>query len=351
MEHLSEYVMGTSQALYDRLLNVVAYPVSPGQRIFWLYLLTSVALAWVVYRRRNSDSGGDEPRSESFLAFLFPKRVWRHASAWLDLRYFFFHQVLGKLFYAALLGLAINFVFQWVTGGPNLIAATQEAPAPSWGRVAISFGYMFVVIAAVDFAAFFLHFLQHKVPVLWEFHKVHHSPEVMHPLSNYREHPIDNFAYAIGTGATLGLFMGLATNHFGYLPSMPEILGVPLILFAFNIAGYNLRHSHIWLRWPGRLSMIFPSPAHHHVHHSRHPDHLDKNFAFVFPLWDVLFRTYHMPETDKDVEFGLYGQQGDSEYSSCWRLYYLPFRNILRKLRSGAAKESKEVSGQGASDP
>lgn len=57
-------------------------------------------------------------------------------------------------------------------------------------------------------------------------------------------------------------------------------------------------------------------------------------------MWDVLFRTYHMPESDKDVEFGLYGQQGESEYSSCWRLYYIPFRNIAAKQR--AAPKSKD---------
>jgi sterol desaturase/sphingolipid hydroxylase (fatty acid hydroxylase superfamily) len=191
---------------------------------------------------------------------------------------------------------------------------------------------MLIVIAVVDFVAFYLHYLQHKIPILWEFHKVHHSPEVMHPLSNYREHPVDNIAYAVGTGGAYGIMMGLSVRFLGYLPSMPEIVGVPVILFLFNIAGYNMRHSHIWLRWPGRLSMIFPSPAHHHVHHSCHPDHLDKNFAFVFPVWDVLFKTYHMPKDGKDVKFGLYGQDS-SDYSTCWRLYYIPFRNLFRKAR------------------
>ncbi len=76
-------------------------------------------------------------------------------------------------------------------------------------------------------------------------------------------------------------------------------------MLAFNLLAYNLRHSHIWLRWPGRWSMVLPSPAHHHVHHSCHPDHIDKNFAFMFPVWDVIFRTYHLPEDNRDVKFGI----------------------------------------------
>ncbi len=340
IDALFPYVAATFAAFYAQFWRVLAYPVTSGQRVFWLYLLSSMVFAYWVYVRRSKASGNSPRSLRSFATFLFPKEVWSHSSAWLDVRYFFFHQVLGKLLYVIVIAIILNGTFQWVTGGPNLVKATQTVPSPTWVSFVVSFGYMIVVIAIVDFVAYILHYLQHKVPILWEFHKVHHSAEVMHPLSNYREHPIDNIAYAVGTGAAFGAMMGLANNYFGYLPSMPEILGVPLILFLFNIAGYNLRHSHVWLRWPGRLSMIFPSPAHHHVHHSRHPDHLDKNFAFVFPMWDVLFRTYHMPESDKDVEFGLYGQQGESEYSSCWRLYYIPFRNIAAKQR--AAPKSKD---------
>ena len=190
---------------------------------------------------------------------------------------------------------------------------------------------MIVLIALVDFVAYGIHYLQHKVPFLWAFHKVHHSLEVMHPLSNYREHPIDNFVYAIGTGAAYGLMLGLAINLFGYVPSAPQVMGVPLLIFAFNILGYNLRHSHVWLRWPGQWSMLFASPAHHHIHHSYHPDHIDKNFAFMYPCWDVLFRTYHLPETNEDVRFGISTHYAN-EYKSCMGIYFIPFKHAFAPI-------------------
>ena len=226
--------------------------------------------------------------------------------------------------------------FQFVTSGPNLVHTSSLTNDMNSTGMMISTMYMFGLIAFVDFVAFGLHYLQHKVPLLWEFHKVHHSLEVMHPLSNYREHPVDNILYAVGTGSAYGLFIGLVHKQLGFLPSVPQLLGVPLLIIAFNILGYNLRHSHVWLRWPGRWSMLFASPAHHHIHHSYHPDQRDKNFAFIFPFWDVLFRTYHLPETNKDVRFGV-SSHYVNEFKSCLGIYVIPFKNayalVFKRLK------------------
>ncbi|WP_377191277.1 sterol desaturase family protein [Ruegeria meonggei] len=171
------------------------------------------------------------------------------------------------------------------------------------------------------------------IPVLWQFHKVHNSAEVMHPLSNFREHPVDNFVYNVGIGMGSGAVAGLFFNMMGYAPSLPSLLGVPILMLLFNVVGYNLRHSHVWLRWPGVWSKVFPSPAHHHVHHSFHPDHLDKNFAFMFPLWDVLFGTYIMPEDNKDVKFGVTEKDRGNELDTCAKLYVNPFKAAWRLYR------------------
>ena len=136
-------------------------------------------------------------------------------------------------------------------------------------------------------------------------------------------------------GATYGVVLALAAHTIGYLPATTSLLGVPIFMFLFNVTGYNLRHSHIWLRWPGRWSMIFPSPAHHQVHHSCHPDHLDKNFAFLLPVWDVLFGCYVMPEDNRDVKFGVTEKDRGQELNSCLRLYFLPFRDAWRVMTTG----------------
>lgn len=336
----------------DQFIEVLKYPLNPGRRIFWAYLLTSLLIAYFVYRtiKSKGDAASDKDRRDaegSFVQFLFPKSVWSHPSAWLDVRYFFFHRVSS---YFLLLGVGASGLalgFHLGSGGvpmEEVAIRTEKTTANDW-MVAVLF--MFIGLAVVDFTAWFIHYLQHKVPVLWQFHKVHHSAEVMHPISNFREHPVDNLAYGFFTSFSLAVCFGIANQFVGYVPTMPTLLGLPLLMFLFNVVGYNLRHSHVWLRWPGRWSQVFPSPAHHHVHHSCHPDHIDKNFAFIFPVWDVIFGTYLMPEDNRDVKFGVPEEEG-RDLDGVFRLYWVPFRDVFRMFVPKAASEPGEQAEEGA---
>ena len=332
-------ISAIASALFDQFLVVLNYPLDPIRRIYVLYLASSVLCAWFVYRaikRRgeNNTEHDKEAASGSFLQFLFPRRVWSHPSAWLDLRYLFFHKIIS---YFLLLGVgagAIGLGFAVASGNMeySALAIPEWRGTPS--DYLLSFTYMCITMLFIDFIGWAMHYLQHKIPLLWQFHKVHHSAEVMHPVSNFREHPVDNLAYGFFISLGYGLMHGLAARSLGFVPSMPALIGVPLLMFLFNVVGYNLRHSHVWLRWPGVWSKVFPSPAHHHVHHSCHPDHIDKNFAFMFPVWDVIFRTYHMPDDNRDVKFGIPDYDGGKELTSCLRLYFLPFRDAYRLFRN-----------------
>jgi sterol desaturase/sphingolipid hydroxylase (fatty acid hydroxylase superfamily) len=288
---------------------------------------------------RDSTRADAEDAKGTFVQYLFPKRVWSHPSARLDLRYFIFHRTIMQF---VLLGMSLTMTlvaFAFVSGGRALPDMTMPDTTMSFGAgLLLATLFMLIAVTILDFVAFYIHYLQHKIPLLWQFHKVHHSSEVMHPVSNFREHPIDNIVYESFTGLAYGAVAGVAARFLGYIPTMPMLLGVPVVAFLFNIVAYNLRHSHVWLRWPGVWSAVFPSPAHHHVHHSCHPDHLDKNFAFLLPVWDVLFGTYHMPEDNRDVKFGIIDD--GSDLTSCLRLYFVPFRDAWHVLRYGTTGDS-----------
>lgn len=334
MESVFMTLAGIASAFTERITEVVSYPLNSNSRLFWIYLFASGIFAYFVYMQTWGKNRDARP---GFLSFLFPKKVWENPSAWLDLRYFVFNELTAKFLYVSLLGTTTFFVFQLLTGSTEMVSFAWDEMWTAKG-MAISFGYLLLAVAIGDFMAFYIHYLQHKIPYLWEFHKVHHSPEVMHPISNFREHPIDNIAYSIGIGAAYGALMAAISLLFGYIPRPPEVLGTPLVFFLFNIGGYHLRHSHVWLRWKGRWSMVFPSPAHHHVHHSCHPDHLDKNFAFMLPVWDVIFKTYEMPEDDRDVKFGIYGAK-EQEYTTIWKIYSLPFKKVWKRLKKKYGKK------------
>jgi len=317
------------ELFYNQVIAVISYPVDRYSRIFVLYLFSSLAFSYLVYRvKGNMPAIGQPPgkQEQGFINFLFPSYIWRERTAWLDVRYFFFHQLIRYSIYGTFL-LAVS---QWalrVFAPENSLFSLQSTAVDNVYIISL---FLIVNVLLIDFISYAIHAAQHRVPMLWEFHKVHHSAEVMHPLTNYREHPFDNLLYAVGTGLPLGLVAAVFYGIFGRVPETITIIGVGVFTFMFNFLAYNLRHSHIWLKWPGVLSVLFGSPAHHQIHHSKHPDHVDKNFAFMFPVWDWIFGTYCMPVSSKDVDFGLVNP--DPELDSVLRLYYVPVRRVINRL-------------------
>jgi sterol desaturase/sphingolipid hydroxylase (fatty acid hydroxylase superfamily) len=134
------------------------------------------------------------------------------------------------------------------------------------------------VLAVAHFGAYWGHRLAHQVPLLWRFHKVHHSIREMDWLAAGRLHPLDQGfirscavlpAYALGySEVSLGGYVLIQTLH-------------AILLHA------NVRFTFGPLRW------IIASPEYHHWHHANHPEHYNKNYSEI-PLLDLLFGTAHV---------------------------------------------------------
>lgn len=312
----------------DHVLAFMFSVTNPNHRLYVVYILISVIVAFLIFvhhQRKYAVKGG-------FLSFLFPKSVWENPSAWLDVRYFFFHGLTGKFFTVSIGSVAFLAGINLTLGLELYEQFTMTSPYGGTVSVIIGIFALFILMLFSDFIAFCLHYLQHKIPLLWQFHKVHHAGEVMHPMSNFREHPIDNLTYSSIINFGFACLYGLLIKGLGYTPVAISALGFSIFGSLFNLCAYHLRHSHIWLRWPGHWSKAFASPAHHHVHHSCHPDHLDKNFAFMFPFWDVIFGTYVMPEDNRDIKFGIV--EDSTELNTCLNLYFVPFRDAYRLFKT-----------------
>jgi sterol desaturase/sphingolipid hydroxylase (fatty acid hydroxylase superfamily) len=137
---------------------------------------------------------------------------------------------------------------------------------------------LLLVITVSDFLAWLGHFVRHKVPALWEFHKIHHSQVQLNYFSTRRLHPFDLFANSLVRFLPWTL-LGLNVALPGYL-----IWTTFLRLFEMFVHS-NIRTS------LGVLRYVFVTPQTHRVHHSMHPEHIDKNFGDFFSVWDFLFRT------------------------------------------------------------
>jgi sterol desaturase/sphingolipid hydroxylase (fatty acid hydroxylase superfamily) len=195
------------------------------------------------------------------------------------------------------------------------------------------FVYGIALFVVYDFAQFISHYLHHRVPILWEFHKVHHSAGVLTPITAKRFHPLELIIRA----SILAALTGIVNGVFGYILAErlapPEyltisFLNVGILVFAVNLFA-NLRHSHIWLSYGYVLNHVLISPAQHQIHHSCETRHFDKNFGIVFSVWDWICGSLYVPRTKETFAIGLLNREHE-EYDGVIKLYALPFQKAAR---------------------
>ncbi|MCC6709977.1 MAG: sterol desaturase family protein [Gammaproteobacteria bacterium] len=314
---------------------VVDFPhwfTAVNHRLHWAYLLSFVVLGgWAWWRHyRRPAAGGLKP----LVKFLFPANVYLHPSALLDYQLLLANRVLGP---ASWLG---SLLF----GSASVAAVAHATQLGVAERAGVSFtpghwtfvsalGFALTMTVARDFVTFLTHLAHHRVPLLWEFHKVHHSAEVLTPLTVFRKHPLYNVCEHGMNIALIGPLQGLiALGFVGHAPPV-TLFGANIVFALFHLAGANLRHSHVWWSFGPLVSHVFSSPAQHQIHHSKAPAHADKNFGEVFALWDWLCGTLYVPGREPEaLQFGLAGE-GAREHRSLWRLYIQPFINCAALLR------------------
>lgn len=310
-----------------KLCGSLAEVAAPQGDLYWLYLVSATGLVFIVYWLRRH--GHDDLGIRGFLAFCFPKQIYGHPSARLDFRYFAVNTVLYGAFIAPLLLTSTAVAYGTVAVLVGLFGIPSRLlSAGAWADLAVTVA----AVAVADFGFFIAHRLQHRVAFLWEFHKVHHSAEVLHPLALYRRHPVDAALDVTVMGAGTGAVLGLSAYVFGESVAGLAILDTNAVLFLFHFAGVHLRHSHVRLSYGRVLDRILISPTLHQVHHGCAPEHLDKNLGGILSIWDRLAGTLYRPQADEALMLGLPdGEHRD--YNSVIDLYWLPIAKNARRLR------------------
>lgn len=324
----------------DRIVGCLSAPVlylaDPLRRIYWLYLLVALALAAAVFLYRQPRRRGSVVRD--FVAYVAPRRIYANHSARLDYWFFYLNAVVFGLILAPLVGAptVAAFVADMLGG-----SAPASAPAGPWWSMGL--GLTIATLLAMDLALYIGHYLQHKVPVLWEFHKVHHSAEVLTPITAFRVHPVDDLLTLSLTALFTGVVQGLFHVAVGTGIADMQVLGVNVLLFAWYIFGFHLRHSHVWLAYPAWLSHVLVSPAQHQIHHSNAPRHFDRNMGFIFAFWDALAGTLYVPKAREDLTYGLYAAE-PGQFASVTALYVRPFLNLWAMRPRGPAAVARRPS-------
>lgn len=310
--------------LQEQLTALLGYPLDSGKRVYLVYLAGSVVLVLLAmgYKRLGKDPAGARAIWRSFSN----PRIWLHPSARLDYQLL----VINPMVRVMLLGMV---GFSLV---PVALAVSQRLDqwlgpiSPGWSGVTVTATYTLVLFIADDFTRFLLHYLMHKVPALWSLHRLHHSAEVLTPLTVYRIHPLESLLYSLRMVVTQGAVLGVFFFAFGMNLTVWEIAGANIFTYLFNLAGANLRHSHVWISWGPWLERVFISPAQHQIHHSSNPAHFDRNMGAFLALWDGLFGTL-LTAKDQDVErYGLTRDRA-SPHTGLLSAYAEPCLHMLRR--------------------
>ena len=186
--------------------------------------------------------------------------------------------------------------------GRFLQSQLGDSPSLDWPWFIIATVFSTTFFIAEDASRYFLHFAMHRNRFLWRFHQVHHTAETLTPLTLFRVHPLEHIAYFARGVIVFGLVTGTFVWLFGSALTGLDLLGVGLFGFLFNVAGANLRHSHIWVSF-GRFERWFISPAQHQLHHSKHHGHV--NLGSALAIWDRFMGTGQRSGSHENLEFGL----------------------------------------------
>lgn len=272
-------------------------------------------------------------RVRIFIRKAFSPRVWAHRSAALDYKLFF----VSTFFFAT--GIVQLFAVshgadaaaRWALSAAVAPAAPVEAPGVlATAALAVAF------IATYDLGYWFAHFLLHRFPMLWEFHKVHHSAEVMTPFTEWRQHPVELLMFPLFIGAATGALYAGADHLFGLRPQNLDLFWVNSILILYMMTLLHLRHTHLWLPAKGIWGVIIQSPAHHQIHHSTDPRHFDKNLGLSLSIWDWCFGTLYVPNERETIEFGI-GAEGH-DHANVAAALWLPVRRAASRLKAHVMK-------------
>ncbi|MEQ8322327.1 MAG: sterol desaturase family protein [Rhodospirillales bacterium] len=169
-----------------------------------------------------------------------------------------------------------------------------------------------VALLVYDFSMYWVHRWLHT-GWLWPAHAVHHSDTELHFLSWSRGHFIEQFVIAA--------CMVFSSTWLGF--GIPEIFGLALL------QGLHQHYVHARLDWNhGFLRHVIVSPQLHRWHHAEVEAAYDKNFASIFPFFDLMFGTYYNPGSAVAVPTGI----GNNPDNNVIALILYPFREWGRML-------------------
>jgi len=194
--------------------------------------------------------------------------------------FFTFTTIIVNFVFAFLLIRASNYV------DSNSIGLIQYFPLPL-----VVFTILGVMLLDL-LGAWLVHWTEHHVKWMWQFHLIHHTDMNLDASSANRHHP------------------GESVIRFVFTLVAVMIVGAPvwmvLLYQALSVTLSQFNHSNIKMpKWlDTSISWLLVTPDMHRVHHHYRQPYSDSNYGNIFSIWDKLFNTYRKVNNSKLV-YGL----------------------------------------------
>lgn len=177
---------------------------------------------------------------------------------------------------------------------------------PPWAGFALSFLLM-------DLTFYYWHLANHRLPLLWRFHNVHHTDPDLDVSTAFRFH--------FGEVALSTVFNVIAVSAIGisaWAFAIYQLLFQAEVLFHHS----NLR---LPIGLERFLSKIIVTPRMHGIHHSQVHRENNSNFGTLFTWWDRLHRTLGLNISQSDIVVGIPGYSR-AEDNRLGTALLMPFR-------------------------
>ena len=211
------------------------------------------------------------------LPLKYKKNKTRHAG--VNLFFTLIHLVIHTGF-----GVLIVFLSDW--------AASQQFGIVYWLNTSVVVTIIISALMLDFFGGWLSHVIEHKVPLLWRMHIIHHAYNNVDVTTGLRHHPLES--------VWRGLFFLVAIVISGAPIYAVMIYQTLLTIFT------GITHANISLPKPVDkvMSYVLISPNMHKVHHHWKQPFTDSNYGAVFAFWDRLFGTYKTLDP-KELRYGL----------------------------------------------
>lgn len=280
--------------------------------LVWGTIVLAAVITFVQARRQGAAGQG-------FFRHCLPAGLLRHPSAradflfWLSRRLFMPFFVLPLALSTVTAGYAAHELLTLVFG-----PSSHTGPASTMTLILFTVS----MVVAYDLSYYIYHYLCHRVPILWELHKVHHSAQVMVGVTKDRVHPVDELLNRWWNGLIPGTMYGIWL-FFALDPIEVTVFGVSAYALRSVLMMDVVRHTHLEMSYGKWLNAIFLCPYYHQLHHSIEPRHYNRNYGLLLSVWDRMFGTLAVPEPGQHFTFGLADNEHD-RYQSLLRLHVVP---------------------------